>query len=159
MHRYAFHMSLGQGHQRSCPATALHNASSPNMVLMLMSRSLTGRHLPIRAHQHFGQRLHLVWTGPDNTKYCTGYFFFFFKDLIDFCHQLTGGGAVNIASCVPCPHMSEELKLDPCPILPPKDEELGTIEAPLFARKCEQECRFPCNCGCIVDEYHFIDWE
>jgi hypothetical protein len=71
------------------------------------------------------------------------------------CHQLTG--AVNIA-CVPCPLMSEELKLDPCPIPPPTDEELGTIEAPLSWRKCEQECRFPCTCRCNVPEYRFIDW-
>jgi hypothetical protein len=78
-----------------------------------------------------------VWTGPDKTKYCTGYFFFFVSEMMEFCHQLTGGGGVNIASSVPCPHRFKELKLDPCTILPPTDQEVGTIDAPLSWRKCE----------------------
>jgi hypothetical protein len=63
-------------------------------------------------------------------------------EMMDFCHQLTGGEAVNIVSCVPCPHMTEELleffeiKSDHCPILPPTDVELGAVEAPLSWRKC-----------------------
>jgi hypothetical protein len=156
---YSFRTSLGQEHHRSRPANKLHNDSTPSVVRMLMSRSLTGRHTPNRVHQHFGQRLHLVWTGPDNNKSCTGHFFWFISELMNFCHQITRGGCVNIVACVPCPHEIEGLKVYECPILPPTDEDVGTIQATLQERKVTQECRFHCNCGCRVDEYKFIDWE
>jgi hypothetical protein len=155
-----FQRSRGQGHSRS------RNTGASNVVQMLMSRSLSGLHLPIRIHQHFGQRLHLVWIDSHtDTTFCMEYYFFMVGEMMDFCHQLTRGGAVNIASCVPCPHMAEELlqffelKLDQCPILPPTDVELGPVGAPLSWRKCEQKCRFPPTCGCNVTSYHCIDWE
>jgi hypothetical protein len=159
MEGYTFRTSLGQGHHRFRPANKLHNDSTPSVVRMLLSRTLTGRHTPIRVHQHFGQRLHIVWTGPDNKKkYCMGHFFWFISELMNFCHQITRGGSVNIAFCVPCPHEIEGLKVYECRVHPPTNELLGVINADLAWRKCEQEARFVCYCGCNVAEHKFIVW-
>jgi hypothetical protein len=51
--------SLGQAHRFSRSATSIRQ---PSLVQCLASRALTGRHLPIEVHQHYGLKIHLIWT-------------------------------------------------------------------------------------------------
>jgi hypothetical protein len=160
-----FQRSKGQGHPGSHYCHTLSNAGVSNIVWMLMSRSVTGRQLPIRIHQHFVQRLHLVWHRPTRTNHCVERVFFMVANVLAFCHQLTRGGTENLCTCVLCSCVSEELlqffevKYDHCPILPPSDSELGTVGAPISWRKCVQESKHTPSCTCNVKSLHCLDWD
>jgi hypothetical protein len=59
--------STGQGFQSSHSTRTLTAASRFSVVRRLAARSLSGDGLHIRTHQHFGLKLHLVWSLPSIT--------------------------------------------------------------------------------------------
>jgi len=56
-----YHIPRGQGKLFSnmCRSVSFNCAS---IVTKLISRSITERHLQVRVYQHFGQKLHLLWS-------------------------------------------------------------------------------------------------
>jgi hypothetical protein len=154
-----FRRSKGQGRLKFNSCHTLSTAGASNIVRMPMSRSVTGRQLPIRIHQHFGQRLHLVWHTPTKTNYCMGRVFLMVADMLAFCHQLTRVGAQGLCSCV-----SEDIlqgfedKYNQCLTLPPSDSELGIVGALRTWRKCVQGSLHTPNCKCIVTSSYCIEW-
>jgi hypothetical protein len=56
-----YKQSVGQGNAYSrCQQALLHGNSS--IIRRLQARHLTGQGLHLDIHQHFGYRLHLIWT-------------------------------------------------------------------------------------------------
>jgi len=54
--------NTGHGNPSSLPCRRI-SANRLSIVDRLAARSVTGRGLQILAHQHFGYRLHLEWSG------------------------------------------------------------------------------------------------
>jgi hypothetical protein len=60
----SFTRSTGQGFESSHSNRMLNTANRFCIVQRLVARSLSGDGLHIQTHQHFGHRLHLVWSRP-----------------------------------------------------------------------------------------------
>jgi hypothetical protein len=100
----SYRMSTGQGRPHLHSHHRISNLSS--IVKRLASRSLTGRGLDIKVHQHYGFRLHLVWEWKRDAQNCKpseSCFvrnFFDYKDLEKFCNELVNGGLEGLCDCV-----------------------------------------------------------
>ena len=59
-----FTRSQGQGFQSSRTTRTLTATNRFSIIQRLAARALTGDNLHIQTHQHFGYRIHLVWSRP-----------------------------------------------------------------------------------------------
>jgi hypothetical protein len=113
-----FSASNGQGHpfSRACHTLSTTNSS---IITRLTSRSLCGQSLHIHVHQHFGNRLHLLWKCANNratSEKCIERRFFTSNDTDKFCFELVKGTLEGLCSCAPFRGIHEFLKhkFHPC---------------------------------------------
>ena len=99
-----YHESDGQGKLHSHSHHRIYTGLS-SIVQRLISRSLTGRGLDIKIHQHHGYRLHILWEW-DRKKNCKPLescferYFDCYTDMEKFCSELTTGGLEGLCDCV-----------------------------------------------------------
>jgi len=138
--------SIGQGNFHS-----KFNTDGTSIVKKLASRSLTGRDLQIKIHQHIGYRLHLLWNPTPNDErskcMCIEKVFSMYNEVSDFCKTLTSKAAYEgVCNCA-CITVSEwfEDKIEPCH---------ATVTEQVFCHRSslrtfqeyEKDESFPCNC-------------
>ena len=138
--------SIGQGHFHS-----KFNPNGTSIIKKLASRSITGRGLQIKIHQHIGYRVHLLWDPNPNdersTCMCIERVFSMYNEVSDFCNTLTSKavfeGTCNCA-CITVSKQFED-KIEQCHAF---------VTEPVF---CHRSClrtiqeykknkSFPCNC-------------
>jgi len=90
--------SVGQANLRS-PLNLRRQVGS-SIVQRLATRSVSGRGLGVRVHQHFGFRLHLEWQAEGGRRHCCERFFTYFEDVDSVCQELTRGNAEGLCTCV-----------------------------------------------------------
>ena len=103
--------SIGQGHFHS-----KFNPDGTSIIKKLASRSITGRGLQIKIHQHIGYRLHLLWNPTPNDEMCIESVFSMYHEVSDFCKTLTSEavfeGTCNCASITVRERFED--KIEPC---------------------------------------------
>jgi len=149
-----FQRSTGRGSLHSKMTTAV-SSNNPSIVSRLFSRSITGRNLDIKIHQHFGKRIHLVWKTLDkshsNTTYrnpperCMERYFILYKELENFCRELNYGALEGLCDCVfPGLYRFMDRKVNICFRWPTLQIEKDN---PRCWIKCCQELNLsPCKC-------------
>ena len=105
--------SIGQGNFHS-----QFNHDGTSIVKRLASRSLTGRGLQIKIHQHIGYRLHLLWNSTNDERarsMCIERVFLTYHEVSDFCETLTSKAFEGMCDCA-CINVREwfEDKVEPC---------------------------------------------
>jgi len=98
-----FQRSTGQGRIHSKTSTTI--SSNNPIVSRLFSRSITGRNLNIKIHQHFGKTIHLVWKpldkSPNNpSERCMERYFSLYEEIENFCWELKYGTLEGLCDCV-----------------------------------------------------------
>jgi hypothetical protein len=117
--------STGQGNLLSKLDSKIFENNSC-IISRLHSRTLTGRNIQIKVHEHFGDRLHLFWQTKSyeiGTTRSIGHEEFIQKnnDIKRFCTDLELGELENLCSCV-SPNFYDPAKGD------------GKIEKCVFSR-------------------------
>jgi len=147
--------SVGQGNLRS-PLTLRPAGSS--VVQRLVDRSVSGRGLDVRVHQHFGWRLHLEWQTEDGRRHCCERFFTSFRAVDKFCAELTRAGAEGVCACVgDWPDLFEgkvrECRLEPT-ITPLPDISRYWIK---IVQESGDDARYKCLCPVSSTEWVIDD--
>lgn|SRR5215469_1274735 len=100
-----FKRSIGQGNLFSIPSHAVSDACGPTVVHRLISRTLTGRGLHVRVHQHFAHHLHINWDGRrtrsrSRSEMCMERKFPFCGDLDELSLHLSNSALEGLCDCV-----------------------------------------------------------
>jgi len=149
--------SVGQGNLRS-PRTLSPAGSS--IVQRLAKRSISGRGLNVRVHQHHGWRLHLEWTDGHESRRCFQRYFTSLEAVDTFCAELMRGGAEGVCECIgDCPDLFQG-KVNVCwlnrPVTPLPDISRYWIRQ---IQEWNEEERYKCLCPVSSTEWVISDIE
>ena len=149
--------SIGQGNVYS-----KFNHDGTSIVKRFASRSLTGRGLQIKIHQHIGYRLHLLWN-PTNDEtarsMCIERVFLMYHEVSDFLEKLTSKAFEGMCDCA-CINVSEwfEDKVEPCyvPVTRYSQKPIGDCHRSCLRTFQETE-KYKCyRCNCRVTSSHAV---
>jgi hypothetical protein len=153
--------SDGQGHPHIIFPTS---SSTPSVVSLLSSRSLSGRRLGVNVHHHFGYRLHLVWTSTvrGTTRQRRGIECRFptLSAIDNFCTDLKTLPAISTYICVRWTHYFIYHKSNICfnRYIRPHDEDLLHIPGDVLVKFHEYQgimqhinaYTIPNHCYCLA---------
>jgi len=150
--------SIGQGHFNS-----KFNPDGTSIIKKLASRSITGRGLQIKIHQHIGYRVHLLWDPTPNDErsrcMCIERVFSMYNEFSDFCKTLTSKAVFEGTCTCACIIVSEQFKdkIEPCYASVVKQSQKPIEPCPRsWLRTCQEMNKYSFRCNCRVTSSHAI---